>query len=167
LEISAADVKSLREKTGAGVMACKRALTETQGDVGKAEELLRQQGLASAEKKANRVASQGIIDCYLHAGGRIGAMIEVNCETDFVARTPEFRALVHDLAMQVAATNPTYVRPEDIPEGVEVEPKEACLVLQPFIKEPSQTVQDVIVSAIAKVGENIRVRRFSRFELGS
>jgi len=167
LEISAADVKSLREKTGAGVMACKRALTETQGDVGKAEELLRQQGLASAEKKANRVASQGIIDCYLHAGGRIGAMIEVNCETDFVARTPEFRALVHDLAMQVAATNPTYVRPEDIPEGVEVEPKEACLVLQPFIKEPSQTVQDVIVSTIAKVGENIRVRRFSRFELGS
>lgn len=167
MEISAADVKSLREKTGAGVMACKRALTETQGDVGKAEELLRQQGLASAEKKANRVASQGIIDCYLHAGGRIGAMIEVNCETDFVARTPEFRALVHDLAMQVAATNPTYVRPEDIPEGVEVEPKEACLVLQPFIKEPSQTVQDVIVSTIAKVGENIRVRRFSRFELGS
>ncbi|MBI4302578.1 MAG: translation elongation factor Ts [Chloroflexi bacterium] len=165
MQISTADIKALREATGAGVMDCKRALTEAEGDVEKAKELLRQTGLAFAEKKAHRVASQGLIGAYLHAGGRIGAMVEVNCETDFVARTPEFQTLAHDLAMQVAATNPLCLDDEDMSTSG-VNPEEVCLLRQPFIKDPGKTVRDVVSETMAKVGENVRVKRFVRFEVG-
>ena len=167
MEISAAAVKELRDKTGAGVMDCKRALTESGGDMSAAAEILRKQGLASAEKRMNRVASQGLIDAYLHAGGRIGAMVEVNCETDFVARTDVFREFVHDVAMQVAATGPLYVSQEEVPAGAEVNPKESCLLLQPFIKDPGKTIDDLLKDTIAKTGEAIRIRRIARFELGA
>lgn len=161
-----AQVKALREQTGAGVMDCKRALEEARGDPEHAIALLRQWGLARAEGKAGRVASQGLIESYLHAGGRIGALVEVNCETDFVARTQEFRTLAHELAMQVAATHPQFLGAEDLP-GADPPPPEACLLLQPYIRNPAITVQDLIKETIAKVGENIQVRRFIRFELGS
>lgn len=167
MEIPATLVKALREKTGAGVMDCRRALEEASGDEEKALEFLRRQGLARAEKRANRVASQGLVESYIHAGGRIGAMVEVNCETDFVARTDDFKALAHDLAMQVAAANPLYLSPEEAPPLDEVDPKEVCFLLQPFIKDPTRTVGEVISDVIAKTGENVRVRRFARFELGS
>lgn len=164
--ITADRVKKLREETGAGVMDSKRALEEAGGDFEKAKEILRQQGLARAEKKVGRVAAQGVIDAYIHAGGRIGSMVELNCESDFVARTEGFRALAHDVAMQVAATAPRYVRPEDVPADVVAERNEVCLLLQPFIKNPGITIQDLIKEHIAKLGENIVIRRFVRFELG-
>ena len=176
--ISAAQVKDLRERTGAGIMECKRALEETGGNVERAIELLKQQGLAKAEKKAGRVAMQGIVEPYIHAGGRIGALVEVNCETDFVARTPDFRSLAHDIAMQVAATSPRYVSEEDIPESAWPELERefgdrkraletVSLLDQPFIKDPKFTVRDLIKSQIGKLGENIVVRRFARFEVGA
>ncbi|MBI4300316.1 MAG: translation elongation factor Ts [Chloroflexi bacterium] len=166
MEISAAMVKALREATGAGVMDCKRALAEAGGDVAVAKEILRKQGMAIAEKKVSRVASQGLVESYLHAGGRIGAMVEINCETDFVARTPEFKDLAHNLAMQVAATGPLFVRQEEMPAENDLVPEEACLLLQSYIKSPDKKVQDIVMEAIAKTGENIVVRRFCRFELG-
>ena len=166
MAVSAQDVKELRQRTGAGVMDCKRALEEADGDLEKAMETLRQRGVAIAEKKAYRQTGQGLVDCYMHAGGRIGAMVEVNCETDFVARTDTFRALAHDLAMQVAATGPLSVSEEDLPPGAEGDPAEMCLLRQPYIRDPSRTIQDLIAEAIAQTGENIRVRRFARFELG-
>ena len=168
-EISAAKVKELRELTGAGIMDCKRALEAAGGDLVKAAEILKEQGLARAAKKAERKAEQGLIDAYIHAGGRIGAMVEVNCETDFVARTDDFKRLVHDIAMQVAATNPRAVGNEpELASGEQVVPlsEEEILLKQPFIKDPSMTVDELVKSAIAKVGENIVVRRFARFELG-
>jgi elongation factor Ts len=167
VKISAADVKELRDQTGAGVMDCKKALTEAKGDKPKAAELLRERGLSVAEKKAHRATEQGLVDCYIHAGGRIGAMVEVNCETDFVARTDDFRALVRDLAMQVAATGPLSVSEEDLPAGAEGDTEEICLLRQAYIREPSRTVQDIVNDVIAKTGENVRVRRFARFELGN
>jgi elongation factor Ts len=167
LEVSVAEVKALREKTGAGVMACRNALLEANGDMDKAVEILRQRGLAQAKKKASRVASQGLVETYVHAGGRIGAMVEVNCETDFVARTDQFKELAHNLAMQVAAIAPIYISVEEIPPDQENDPKEVCLLQQPFIREPDKPVQDIIDETIAKVGENIIVRRFARFELGN
>ena len=167
MEVSAAEVKELREKTGAGVMDCKRALTEAGGNMAKAEELLRQRGLSVAEKKAHRATEQGLVECYIHAGGRIGAMVEVNCETDFVARTPDFKTLARDLAMQVAATGPLSVSEDDLPAGAEGEPEELCLLRQAYIRDPGRTVQDIVNDVIAKTGENIRVRRFARFELGN
>lgn len=167
MEVSVVEVKALREKTGAGVMACRNALLEANGDMDRAAELLRQQGLAQAKEKASRVASQGLVETYVHAGGRIGAMVEVNCETDFVARTDQFKELAHNLAMQVAAIAPTYVGAEEVPPDLKVDPKEACLLLQPFIRDPDKSVQDIIDEAISKVGENIVVRRFARFELGN
>lgn len=167
MAISAIEVKDLREKTGAGVMECKSALEEAHGDVDKATEILKERGLARAEKKASRVASQGLVECYIHAGGRIGAMVEVNCETDFVARTEQFKELAHNIAMQVAATSPLYVSSQELAQGSEENPAEVCLLAQPFIKDPSTTVQDIIKSAIAGMGENIKIRRFARFELGS
>lgn len=167
MQVSAAEVKELREKTGAGVMACRNALLEANGDMDSAVEILRQRGLAQAKKRANRVASQGLVETYVHAGGRIGAMVEVNCETDFVARTDQFKGLAHDLAMQVAAIAPTYVSSEEIPPDVEGDPKESCLLLQPFIRDPDRTVQDIVDETMAQVGENIVVRRFARFELGN
>lgn len=157
-------IKELRERTGAGIMDCKKALEETGGDITGAIEILRKRGLAKAQKKAEREVRQGLIEAYIHTAGRIGALVEVNCETDFVAHTDELKDLAHHLAMQVAATDPSFIGSDDVPE--EVDPSEACLLHQPFIKNPQKTVHDIITETIAKVGENIKVRRFARFELG-
>ena len=164
--ISADLVKELRERTGAGVMECKRALEEASGNLERAAAVLQERGIALAEKKAHRETSQGMVECYIHAGGRLGAMVEVNCETDFVARTEDFKRLARDLAMQIVASSPAFVSEEDLPEGAEGDPEELCLIRQPFIKDESRTVGDLIKEVIAKTGENIRVRRFTRFELG-
>jgi elongation factor Ts len=199
MEIAAARVRELREKTGAGIMDCKRALVETAGDLEKAVQWLREKGLAAAARRAGRTAREGLIGSYLHAGGRIGVLVEVNCETDFVAKTPEFQALVKDVAMQIAAASPAvarWVRREEIPpEVLEAEREifraqarasgksesvverivqgriekfcaEVCLLEQPFIRDPEKTVKDVVTEAIAKLGENIEIRRFARFQLG-
>ena len=176
--ITANQVKELREKSGAGIMECKRALEQVDGDLQRAIDLLKQQGLAKAEKKTGRAALQGVVEPYIHGGGRIGALVEVNCETDFVARTPDFRQLAHDLAMQVAATSPRFVTSDDVSadEWTELDREHgsrdqaaAAVVLlnQPFIKDPKQTIGDLIREQIAKLGENIVVRRFSRFEVGA
>ena len=165
-QISADDVKALRERTSAGVMECKRALEEADGDLERAIEVLQRRGLAMAEKRAHRETAQGLVECYIHAGGRLGAMVEVNCETDFVARTDAFRTLARDLAMQVVATNPLSVSEEDLPSGAEGDPAGLCLLRQPFIKDDSRTIEEVVKEVIAQTGENIRVRRFARFELG-
>jgi elongation factor Ts len=164
--ISASQVKELRERTGAGVMDCKSALQDAGGDVDRAMAILQEKGMAFAEKRMDRETSQGVIECYIHAGGRLGAMVEVNCETDFVARTDDFKNLAKDLAMQVVAYNPLSVSEEDLPPGAEGDPKEVCLMSQPFIKDDSRTMADIVKDVIAKTGENIRVRRFVRFELG-
>jgi len=166
LQIPASTVKELRERTGAGIMECKRALEESGGDLNQAEEVLFRQGLARAEKKEGRVAQQGLVEAYIHAGGRIGAMIEVNCETDFVARTDDFRQLAHDLALQVAATGPKYVSASEVPPDDAARANELALLAQPFIKDSSVTVEDLIKRHVAKLGEAIRVRRFARFALG-
>ena len=166
MAVSAAQVKELRELTHAGVMECKNALEEAGGDFPKATKILKERGLARAEKRSQRETSQGLVECYMHAGGRIGSMVEVNCETDFVARTDEFKNLAHDLAMQVAATGPLAITQEDLPDDAEGDPAEACLMLQPFIKDASRTVDELVKEVIATTGENIRVTRFSRFELG-
>jgi elongation factor Ts len=196
MEVSASVVKELREKTGAGMMDCKKALAETEGDVRKAIDYLRQKGLAAAAKKADRAAADGAVGAYVHPGGKIGVLVEINCETDFVARTGEFQTLLKDIAMQVAAANPRYIRREDVspseldkekeiyrqqaletgkPEKVIdkiVEGKidrfysEVCLLEQSFIKDPDKTISTVINEAIARLGENIQVRRFARYHLG-
>ncbi|MGK7872548.1 MAG: translation elongation factor Ts [Xenococcaceae cyanobacterium] len=196
-EISAKLVKELREKTGAGMMNCKKALKENDGDLTKATEWLRQKGITSAEKKAGRVATEGLIDSYIHTGGRIGVLVEVNCETDFVARREEFKTLVRNIAMQIAACpNVEYVKIEDIPEELiqkekEIEMgrddlakkpdnikekivqgriqkrlKELSLLAQPYIRDQSITVEELVKQTIAQLGENIQVRRFTRFVLG-
>jgi elongation factor Ts len=195
-EVTAEQVRTLRERTGAGIVDCKRALTEHQGDMDQAMQFLREKGLAAAAKKASRSASEGTVGSYIHAGGKIGVLVEVNCETDFVARTSEFQDLVKDLAMQIAASNPHYVRREEVgDEVIETEKKiyrvqasesgkpanvvekmvegkltkfysDVCLLEQPFIKDPSRTVGQLVTDAIAKIGENIIVRRFARFQLG-
>lgn len=194
--VDASTVKELRERTGAGMMDCKRVLVETDGDIERAIEVLREKGLAAAAKKAGRVASEGIVEAYIHGGGRIGVLIEVNSETDFVAKNADFRAFVKDMAMQVAATNPMYVsrdqvdqeviekekeifRQQAINEGkpekivdkmvegrVEKYYKEICLLEQPFVKDTDMTVQVVLNSMIAKIGENLSIRRFTRYEMG-
>ena len=166
MEIQIDRIKELRAQSGAGIMACRNALLETEGDMGKALQILKEQSLFKAEEKSKRLASQGLIETYIHIGGRIGAMVEVNCESDFVARTDEFKELAHDLAMQIAAQDPQFISKEQIPEEVDIEPETACLLLQPFIKNPEQTIQDIITEAVAKVGENIKVTKFARFELG-
>jgi elongation factor Ts len=193
--ITAEMVKTLRQTTGAGVLDCKKALEATSGDFDKAVKHLRDKGLDAAAKKAGRVANEGLIDAYIHAGSRQGALVELNCETDFVARTPEFRQLAHDLAMQIVASRPHYLAPEDIPPEVleaklgeyraqalaEGKPEqivdrivegrlqkflnENCLLKQPFIKDDGITVGELIKQAIATLGENIVVRRFARYEL--
>ncbi len=195
MAITAAAVKELRERTGAGMMDCKRALEETGGDMEKAVAQLRERGLAAAAKKAGRDAREGLVSSYIHTGGRVGVLIEVNCETDFVARTDEFQKLVRDLAMQVAGLAPLYVDPDSIPEDVKVArkaalladeavqakpeairekivdgqfakwQKEVCLLEQPF-RDEDRTVRDLVTEKIATIGENIRVRRFVRFALG-
>jgi len=195
MAISIEQVKDLRQQTGAGVLDCRNALEEVDGDLEKAMELLRKRGLAVAAEKAEREASEGLVEAYIHAGGKLGVLLEVNCETDFVARTDDFRELAHDLAMQVAATSPEYLASDDIPADVLEREREwhrgqiggdkseeiierilegklhkyyqqVCLLDQPFIKEEGMTVRDLITSKIAKLGENIKVRRFARFELG-
>jgi len=166
LKIQTVKVKELRDKSGAGIMDCRNALLQAQGDMGKALEMLREKGFLKAEKKAERATREGLVEAYIHHGGRIGAMVEVNCETDFVARTDEFKELAHHLAMQVAAQDPKFISSEEVPEGADVEVQAACLLLQPYIKNPDMTIQDIINETIAKVGENIKVSRFARFELG-
>ena len=159
-------IKALREETGAGIMDCKRALEESNGDLDQARETLREQGIASAAKKADRSTDEGVVDSYIHSGSRVGAIVELNCETDFVARTPDFRGLAHDIAMQVAAMSPRYVDASDVPEGDGQDPEEVCLLQQPFIKDTSVSVVDVVNEAVGKLGENIRVKRFTRFSIG-
>ncbi|MDI9483481.1 MAG: translation elongation factor Ts [Bacillota bacterium] len=196
MEITAGMVKELREMTGSGMMDCKRALVESNGNIDKAVEYLREKGLAAAAKKAGRIAAEGVVDSYIHGGGRIGVLVEVNIETDFAAKNAEFRTLVKDIAMQVAASNPLYVAREDIPQEViekekeilkaqainEGKPeniaekmvagriekyyKQVCLLEQPFIKDTDKTVLDVINEKIATIGEKISVRRFTRYEMG-
>jgi len=192
--ITAQMVSGLREKTGAGLLDCKNALTEAKGNVEEAITILRKKGAASAAKKAERTAREGLIESYIHVGGKVGVMIEVNCETDFVARTDEFKALCRDLCLQIAATPPTWVRREEVPEAelakereiaaaqVQGKPPAAmqkiiegklekyystvCLLDQPFVKQPEKMVKDLITEKVAKTGENIQVRRFVRFQLG-
>ncbi|MDD4957358.1 MAG: translation elongation factor Ts [Candidatus Omnitrophica bacterium] len=188
-------VKNLRYKTSAGMMECNSALKEANGDMDKAVEILRKKGIAKAAKKSSRVASQGVIESYIHTGNRIGVMVEVNCETDFVARNENFRKMTNDLAMQVAAANPMYLSREDVPEEIIEKEKEifrtqiegnkpaevvekilngkiekffgeVCLMEQPFIKDPNISVKDLVTQTIAAIGENIVVRRYARFEVG-
>ena len=200
--ISASAVKELRERSGAGMMDCKKALIECEGDIEKASDYLREKGLAKAVKKSGRIAAEGIIDSYIHMGGKIGVMLEVNCETDFVARTDQFKALVHDISLHIAAANPMFVKAEDVdPEVVAKERaiqtaaaleenknsakpkpeaivekmvegrmskflKEICLMDQPFVKNPDQTIADLVKESVATIGENIQIRRFIRWEMG-
>jgi len=166
MKVPAAAIKEVRDRTEAGILECKDALLEAGGDIEKAIEILKCRGLAIAKKKTGRIANQGLIEAYVHHTRQVGALVEVNCETDFVARTDEFRQLAHDLAMQVAATAPQFITAEEIPAEAELDPQEACLLLQPFIKEPDKTVEGIVAETIAKVGENIKIRRFTRFELG-
>jgi elongation factor Ts len=196
MEVSAAAVKNLREKTGAGMMDCKKALAESGGDLDKAVDYLRQKGLAAASKKASRTASDGAIGAYVHPGGKIGVLVELNCETDFVARTPEFQNLLKDIAMQIAAANPRYIRTEEVPAGALEKEREiyrrqalesgkpekvvdkivdgkidrfyseVCLLEQSFIKNPDRKVSEILTEAVARLGENIQVKRFSRYQLG-
>ena len=166
MQISADTIKQLREKTGAGVMDCKKVLTEAEGDIDKAQAMLTERGIAIAKKKTDREANQGAVECYVHMGGKIGVMVEVNCETDFVAHTDEFTELSHDIALQIAAMSPKYISSDEVAADEDTDPKTACLLLQPFIKDPSKSIQDLITETIAKVGENIKIRRFARFELG-
>jgi elongation factor Ts len=195
-EITAALVKQLRERTGAGMMECKSALVEAKGDLPQAEVVLRKRGIASAAKKATRATQQGMIGTYIHSGNQLGVMVEVNCESDFVARTDDFQQLVHDVAMQIAAADPQFIRKEDVtPEALDRERdihksrarnegkaekmldkitegrmnkfyEEVCLYEQPFIKDNTITVHDIIKQKIAKLGENISVARFVRFKVG-
>ncbi len=173
VQVTTDAVKALREETGAGIMDCRRALGESDGDVNKAKAILRERGLAAAAKKGERETSQGVVDAYIHGGGRIGALVELNCETDFVARTDEFKQLARHIAMQVAAMNPRFVSKEEaksqLGEGEQLSDEEIAaesLLSQPYIRDQSQTIQQLITEIIHKTGENIRIRRFARFELG-
>ena len=159
-------IKDLRAKTGAGIMDCKRALEDTGGDIPEAEELLRQKGVSSAANKGGRRTDQGVVESYIHNGGKIGALVEVNCETDFVARTSDFTSLAHDLAMQVAAMSPQFINKEELIDNNNEYDEQSCLLEQPFIKDPSKRIQDVINETVGKLGENIEVKRFTRFSLG-
>lgn len=167
MEVTTVKIKELRDQSGAGIMECRKALLAAEGDIEKALQILKQEGLVKAQKKAERSATEGLVEAYIHCGGHIGAMVELNCETDFVARTGEFKELAHNLAMQVAAMSPQFISRDEVPQGSDVEPESACLLLQPYIKDTSKTVQDIIIETIAKVGENIKVNRFVRFELGN
>ena len=159
-------VKELREQSGSGIMDCRNALLEAKGDTEKALQILKNRNLLKVEKKRTRTASQGIIETYIHTGGRIGAMVELNCETDFAARTDEFKELAHNLAMQVAAMPPQFISPKEAPEGIDIEAQVDCLLLQPYIKNLDMPIQAIIDEAIARIGENIKIGRFARFEIG-
>ena len=176
--MSTALVKQLRERTGAGIMECKRALDESDGNLDKASEILRAQGMAKADKKVGRAARQGVIEAYIHAGGRIGSLVELNCETDFVARTPDFKTLAHEIALQVAAMDVRYIHKDEVPaEALSAGAEEFgdekrflethVLLHQPFIKEPKRNIDQLVRDAIGKLGENIVVRRAVRFEVGA
>ena len=164
--VSTDAIRALRERTGAGIMDSKRALEDAGGDVEQAEASLRDKGMAKAASKSGRATTEGVVEAYIHAGGRIGAMVEVNCETDFVARTDEFKELAHNLAMQVAAMAPTYVDEADMPADEARKAEEVCLLHQAFIRDPSKTVNDLVMDVRARVGENVKVARFARFGLG-
>ena len=167
MEVTVDMIKDLRQKTGAGVMDCKRALEEATGDVERAEGLLKEKGLADAAKKAGRETGEGLVEAYVHTGGRLGALVEVNCESDFVARTAELKELAHNLAMQVAAMPSTsYIDGTEVKDEESRPLEEVCLLDQSYIKDPSRTVNDVIQEVIAKVGENVKVKRLARFALG-
>ena len=196
MSFTAQDVMTLRQRTGAGMMDCKKALTEANGDFDKAVDYLREKGIAKAAKKAGRIAAEGIVDSYIHMNGSIGVLIEVNCETDFVARGDQFKNLVHDIALHIAAQKPEYLVPADVPEAVlehekeilraqaieEGKPEkiidrmvegrinsfyeETCLMNQKFVKDPSKTIEQLILEATAQIGEKIAVRRFVRYEMG-
>lgn len=189
-------VKELRAKTGAGILDCQNALKETNLDIEKAIDLLRQKGLAAAQKKAGRETKEGLVSSYIHAGSKIGVLVEINCETDFVARTDEFQSLIKEVALQIAATNPTYIQREDVPaDKIEREKavylgqakemgkpeaawgkivqgkldkfyQEQCLLEQSFIKDPNSTIKEILTGKIAKLGENISIARFTRYQLG-
>ncbi|HET7537627.1 MAG TPA: translation elongation factor Ts [Candidatus Didemnitutus sp.] len=193
--ISASMVAELREKTGAGLLDCKKALDEAKGSMEEAETLLRKKGVASAAKKAGRSTSDGLIEAYIHVGGKVGVLVEINCETDFVAKTDDFKAFCRDICLQIAAASPTYVRREEVPEAelakerdiataqVQGKPPAAvqkivegklekyysqvCLMDQPFVKLPEKTVKDLLTEKIVKLGENMQIRRFVRFQLGA
>lgn len=165
--VSTADVKRLRDETGAGVMASKRALDDASGDFARAKDLLRERGVAAATKRADRETGQGLVEAYIHGEGRIGVLVEVNCETDFVARTDTFRQLVRDIAMQVAAMDPAGLTPEDVGDDVSGTKEERALLTQPFIKDAGRTIEELIQEVMAQTGEHIRVTRFARFELGA
>ena len=167
MKIPTSKIKQVRDLSGAGIMECRNALIEAEGDEDKALDIIKERCIFWVQKKAERSTTQGVIEAYVHTGGRIGALVEVNCETDFVARTDEFKELAHHLAMQVAAMSPQFVAEEEIPQDADVERQTACLVLQPDIRDPDRTIQDIINETIARVGENIKVSRFVRFELGS
>jgi len=166
MPVSAATVKELRELTGAGMLDCKHALEQAAGDLEKAKDILREKGFAMAAKKAERETAEGIVQAYIHHDGRLGALVEINCESDFVARTDGFREFAQMIALQVAAANPRYLSAEEIPDGTEGDPDELALLAQPFVRDESQTVQDLITEMVRKTGENVRVRRFARFQLG-
>ena len=161
------DIKRLREETGAGVMDSKRALEEAAGDFDKARELIREHGIAAAAKRAGRDTSEGLVESYIHGAGRIGALVEVQCETDFVARTDTFKELARDIAMHIAAMNPLGLVVEDVPADAPGKPEDQALLTQAFIKDSSQTIGALVQVAIGQTGENIRIARFARFELGS
>ncbi len=166
MEITVENIKALREEMSAGVMDAKRALEEAQGNMDQARELLRERGVASAVKKADRSANEGLVEAYVHGGGRVGVMVEVNCETDFVARTDDFKELAHNLAMQVAAMSPRYVDESDIPGDEPADASEIALMAQPYIKDASLSIKDLVLEVAGKLGENIKVKRFSRYALG-
>jgi len=168
MEITANQVMELRARTGAGVMDCRKALAEAGGDLEKAATILRAKGLGMAERKAGRETGEGLVEAYVHGNGRLGALVEVDCETDFVARTEDFRRLARELAMQVAAADPRYLSRAEVPEVDRPDPqmKETILLEQAYIRDAARTVQDLITETVAKVGENIQVRRFARFKVG-
>ncbi len=166
MAVTTADVKRLREETGAGVMDAKRALEDAEGNFDRAKDILRERGGAAAAKRAERETGQGVVESYIHGGGRIGVLVEVQCETDFVARTDTFRQLARDIAMQVAAMNPLALTPDAVPTDHEGTAEEHALLTQAFIKDGSKTIQDLIQDAVAQTGENIRVARFMRYALG-
>lgn len=196
MSFTAQDVKALRERTGSGMMDCKKALTETNGDMEKAVDYLREKGMAKAAKKAGRVAAEGIVDSYIHMGGKIGVLLELNCETDFVARGDQFKNLAHDICLHIAAANPSYLTKEEVPEDVLEREKavlkaqaleegkpanivekmvegriksfydDNCLLNQKFVKDPSKTIEQLVIEATATIGEKIAIRRFVRYEMG-
>lgn len=168
MEISTALIKELRESSGAGVMDAKRALEEAGGDMKLARDILREKGVAAAAKRADRETLNGVVDSYIHAGGRIGVLVEINCETDFVANTEDFRTLARNVSMQVAAMSPAFISPEERAGApvVEGSDDEVCLLRQPYIRDPKLTIADLVQETVAKTGENVRIRRFVRFELG-